>query len=306
VTSAAPRSDPAVLRRATGRGPADARWTALPPDLPTRVADLGRRLTADAATRYDAVRAVEDDLRSRATYRLDSPVPGPGEDAVDVFLFRDRTGFCEQFAAAEVVLLRSAGIPARLVTGFSDGTREGDRRVLRDSDAHAWAEVWFPGSGWVPSDPTAGAALAESRGWLASAWAALGTLLATTRGRLLLAAGLGGLVALAAAGAIRRRPRTRTEPGGVVPRRRGPLPAAYGRFEAALAAAGAPRRPWEGLHDLAARLPAAAGPLAVVSRALYGATAPSAADSRAAVETLDRLSASLLAASTAVRSTTRP
>ena len=309
VTSAAPRADPAVLRRATGTDRAPGRWTALPPGLPARVSDLGRRLVGGAPTRFDAVRAVEDDLRARATYRLDSPVPGRGEDAVDVFLFRDRTGFCEQFAAAEVVLLRSAGVPARLVTGFSGGAGAGDRRLLRESDAHAWVEVWFPGVGWVPSDPTAGATLAEDApDRFASAWAALGGLLTSAWGRLLLAAGLVGVALAGWAGArfaVRRRSRTAAPAVRPTPRR-GPLPAAFGRFETALAAVGAPRLPSEGLEDLAARMPAAAPALAVVSRALYGAAAPSAADSRAAAETLDRLSAALLAESPDVRSPSRP
>jgi transglutaminase-like putative cysteine protease len=314
VTSASPRTDPATLRRATGPDPSPGRWTDLPPALPGRVADLGRRLVDGAPTRYDAVRAIEEDLRARATYRLDSPVPGRGDDAVDVFLFRDRTGFCEQFAAAETVLLRAAGIPARLVTGFSGGARVDERRVIRDSDAHAWVEVWFPGVGWVPSDPTAGATLAdESAGRFATAWTALGNLVADARGRLLLAVGLVCLVcAGVAVGRFARRSRpgagTIPAPGSTGAGRRGPLPAAFGRFETALAEAGAPRLPSEGLEGLAARIPAAAAPLAVVGRALYGATAPSPADSRAAADTLDRLSAALLAAAAerSVPSTTRP
>jgi hypothetical protein len=315
VTSAAAPTDPAVLRGATGpeqaTGPdrVGGRWTSLPPGLPGRVTDLGRRLVDGAPTRYDAVRAVEDDLRARATYRLDSPVPGRGEDAVDVFLFRDHTGFCEQFAAAEVVLLRSAGIPARLVTGFSGGAAEGPRRVLREADAHAWVEVWFPGVGWVPSDPTAGATPAEDTpNWFASVWARTTTLLTSTRGRLLVAAGLVGLVVVGAALARlapRRRPAPGAGPVGAAPTRRGPLRAAYGRFETALAVAGTPRLPSEGLEDLAVRVPAAGAALAVVSRALYGATAPPAADSRAAADTLDRLSTALLGDSADVRSMTR-
>jgi hypothetical protein len=169
--------------------------------------------------------------------------------------------------------------------------------------------VWFPGVGWVPSDPTAGATLAvDSATWFASAWTALGGLLGSARGRLLLAAGSVGLIGVGAAVAhltIRRRSRAVARHiGGTVPR--GPLPAAFGRFETALAAAGAPRLPSEGLEDLAARMPAAAAALAVVSRALYGAGAPSAADSRVAAGTLDRLSASLLAGSSDVRPMTRP
>jgi transglutaminase-like putative cysteine protease len=304
VTSAAPTAGPDALRAATGPDPAAARWTSVPAQLPARVAALGRRLADGAPTRYDSVRAVEDHLRATATYRLDSPVPGAGEDAVDVFLFRDRSGFCEQFATAEVVLLRSAGIPARLVTGFSGGTVDGDRRILRESDAHAWVEVWFPRIGWVASDPTAGttpAAAATSR--VDRVVAALGRLAATAWGRLWLAGILA--VAVLAVPAVRVLTRRRPTRAVTAPRASGgPLVTAYGRFETALAAAGTPRQPWEGLEDLADRLPAAAPALRTVSRGLYGAAAPSAAESRAATEALDRLSAALLAASDTSRTRT--
>ena len=113
---------------------------------------LSAELVAGAPTRYDAVLAVERYLRANATYRLDSPVPPRGQDAVDHFLFEARTGFCEQFASAEAVLLRAAGIPARLATGFSGGSGTADGRLLKAADAHAWVEVWYPGVGWAASD----------------------------------------------------------------------------------------------------------------------------------------------------------
>jgi transglutaminase-like putative cysteine protease len=311
VTSAAPEADSAVLRAAAGPDPADNRWTLLPADLPARVTALGRDLAGTAPTRYDAVRAVEDYLRSHATYRLDSRVPGPGEDAVDAFLFTDRTGFCEQFAAAGVVLLRAAGIPARLVTGFSGGDPDGDRRVLREADAHAWAEVWFPGVGWVASDPTAGAVPVEGpRDWIASVRSAITTRLATVQGRLVLAAGL-GVVVLAGLVVVHRRRwilrlRNRPTAADAPPSTdRSEAVTAYRRWEAALAAAGAPRRPDEGLADLAARNPAAAGALQVVGRALYAPRPPSPAESREAAEKLDRLAAELLTRSSELSPSTR-
>jgi hypothetical protein len=77
---------------------------------------------------------------------------------VDNFLFVDRRGVCEQFATAHVVLLRVLGIPARLVAGYGSGEHNplSGYYAVRASDAHAWTEVYFPGYGWVPFDPTPG------------------------------------------------------------------------------------------------------------------------------------------------------
>lgn len=149
---AAPAAQPADVR--------DPRWLQLPADLPTRVRALSHQLIGAGSSRADAVRAVDDYLRRVATYDLDAPVPPAGEDAVDSFLFVTHQGFCEQFASAAVVLLRAAGIPSRLVTGYSQGdlTSDPGRRVMRGQDAHAWIQVWYPGIGWVDSDPTANAA----------------------------------------------------------------------------------------------------------------------------------------------------
>ncbi len=83
-----------------------------------------------------------------------------GRDAIDDFLFSTRAGFCEHYASAFVVLMRAAGIPARIVTGYQGGnlnTVDGYFEV-RQSDAHAWAEVWLSGQGWTRVDPTAAVA----------------------------------------------------------------------------------------------------------------------------------------------------
>jgi transglutaminase-like putative cysteine protease len=84
-------------------------------------------------------------------------VPLAGRNAVDEFLFDTREGYCQHFSSAFVVLMRAAGIPARVVTGYAGGSynRIGDYWLVRRSDAHAWAEVWLPGRGWVREDPTA-------------------------------------------------------------------------------------------------------------------------------------------------------
>ena len=158
VTSVPEVVDADRLRAAKGAEPVSRQWTELPSSSPLRVRQLAGQITASAPTRYDQVDAVERYLRSNETYLLDSPQPAIGSDAVDDFLFVSHQGFCEQFASAEVVLLRARGIPARLVTGFGYGQPASPgRRVMLASDAHAWVEVWYPGVGWSPSDPTAGA-----------------------------------------------------------------------------------------------------------------------------------------------------
>ena len=87
-------------------------------------------------------------------YTLNPPLLGT--DSVDEFLFNTRQGFCEHYASAFVFLMRAAGVPARVVTGYQGGERNtfGDYLIVRQSDAHAWAEVWLEGRGWVRVDPT--------------------------------------------------------------------------------------------------------------------------------------------------------
>ncbi|MDD3528461.1 MAG: DUF3488 and transglutaminase-like domain-containing protein [Gallionellaceae bacterium] len=91
-------------------------------------------------------------------YTLNPPVLG--DDTVDDFLFRSRRGFCEHYAGAFTVLMRAAGVPARVITGYQGGERNpiGGYWIVRDRDAHAWAEVWLEGAGWRRVDPTAAVA----------------------------------------------------------------------------------------------------------------------------------------------------
>ena len=88
-------------------------------------------------------------------YSLESPLLG--RHSVDEFLFDTRTGYCEHYASAFTVMMRMAGIPARVVTGYQGGwyNEVGDYLLVRQSDAHAWSEVWFAGTGWTRVDPTA-------------------------------------------------------------------------------------------------------------------------------------------------------
>ena len=94
-------------------------------------------------------------------YTLEPPLLGA--NSVDEFLFESRQGFCEHYASSFVVLMRAAGIPARVVTGYQGAEFNdlGAYYIVRQSDAHAWAEIWLQGRGWVRIDPTA--AIAPSR-----------------------------------------------------------------------------------------------------------------------------------------------
>jgi transglutaminase-like putative cysteine protease len=130
-------------------------------EVPSTTSDetiaLADRLALGQPSTYDIVRAYERWMAANVEYDLDAPVPDPGEDAVHDFLFDTRRGFCEQIASALTIMLRTQGVPARLVTGYAAGTRDRIAGVyeVRASDAHAWVEVWFPDTGWQPFDPTA-------------------------------------------------------------------------------------------------------------------------------------------------------
>ncbi len=92
---------------------------------------------------------------NRFTYTLEPP-PLQKNDRIDDFLFRTRKGYCEHFASAFAFLMRASGIPARVVVGFLGGEQNpfGDYYIVRQSDAHAWVEVWLPAGGWTRIDPT--------------------------------------------------------------------------------------------------------------------------------------------------------
>jgi len=125
------------------------------PAMDPRVRRLADSLTAGLRSRIDRVRAIERYLSTELRYTLE--LPDTRSDAtVEGFLFRRRAGHCEYFSTAMVMLLRSAGIPARNVTGFLGGEWNsfGNYMAVTGNDAHSWVEVWFPGVGWVPFEPT--------------------------------------------------------------------------------------------------------------------------------------------------------
>ncbi|WP_428827611.1 DUF3488 and DUF4129 domain-containing transglutaminase family protein [Azonexus sp. IMCC34842] len=137
--------DPAVLQRSL----------ALPAGRNERARQLAKSWREREASSEAVIRKALSLFSSEFFYTLQPPLLG--ENSVDEFLFQTKRGFCEHYAAAFVVLMRSAGIPARVVGGYQGGERNpvDGYLVVRQSDAHAWAEVWLEGRGWVRVDPTA-------------------------------------------------------------------------------------------------------------------------------------------------------
>ena len=163
VISSVSRATPALLRKAGDAYPRDIalRYRALP-QVPQRVRDLALQLTRSSDNAYDKARAVEAYLRTFA-YTLEVTPSPPDRDAVDYFLFDLKAGYCDYFASAMAVMLRSVGIPARVVSGYATGVRESASGpfVVRDDNAHSWVEVYFPRYGWIEFDPTPSQPLIE-------------------------------------------------------------------------------------------------------------------------------------------------
>ncbi len=319
VASTLPK-DPAVVG-SKGADLTDPQWLTMPDDLPPRVSALAASLVAGSRTRLGAVNAVEDYLRSNEKYNLNSPIPKAGDDAVDDFLFVSHEGFCEQFATAAVIMLRSQGIPARFVTGYVDGDTSIDpgERVFRGSDAHAWVQVFYPGVGWVNSDPTAGAVLHTTGQSLRQR---LGSLMKRLwhgfpGGRIgaVVALGLAVIVGVGLSTIARAWLRRRRRYAGVDRGRTGdgPILAAYLQLDFALHGVERARAPNESLRELASRLGGfvatpgeVAAAISCLERETYGVDPPSAAESAAAIAVFDRLRAAAGSELVAVAASSHP
>jgi transglutaminase-like putative cysteine protease len=263
-----------IVRTALEEGPYRRSWT------------LAERLRDEADTQEDLVQSVLDYLRNGFGY---SERPPREAYTLDGFLFDAKIGYCQQFSGAMALLLRMAGVPARVVTGFTSGSLDSETReyVVRDLDAHSWVEVWYAGIGWVTFDPTPAAAPPRSQpddgrtsgaGGAASAPPSLGGDVPSDPGRRGLAAEEGtswGWIAAAAAGglalalglALLWRAR----------RRRGlmtPAASALAELERALRRTRQQPGPGTTLQALerrfAARSPAAAGYVQALSQLRYG------------------------------------
>ncbi|EMA67756.1 transglutaminase-like enzyme, cysteine protease [Halorubrum aidingense JCM 13560] len=150
-------AEPAELRNAsTEYDPAiEARYTQLPESTPDRVGDRTDAIVSEAGAEnpYDQAVAIERYLIEEYDYSL--TVEKPDGDVADAFLFEMDAGYCTYFATTMVAMLRSQGVPAQFVTGYTTGEAVGDDRyVVRGQNAHAWVKVYFPEHGWVEFDPT--------------------------------------------------------------------------------------------------------------------------------------------------------
>jgi protein-glutamine gamma-glutamyltransferase len=134
------------------------RWRDLqqPQDRNPRTRQLAQELRSAHADDMELVGAVLGMFRQQAFFYTLTP-PKLSDNSVDDFLFGTKRGFCGHYASAFAALMRAAGIPARVVTGYQGGTLNpyGDYWILRQSDAHAWTEIWIAGRGWMRVDPTA-------------------------------------------------------------------------------------------------------------------------------------------------------
>lgn len=215
-----------------------------------RVRQFARRATRDAQTDFDKASMLEKAIGLQAMYNTDAPASPNGANAVDWFLFESREGYCDLFASAMVVAARSLGLPARYAVGFYPANDERDEngwQVIRENEAHAWAEIYFDGVGWMPFDPTRYAQVknrdtsVERKGqpW----WQ-------TERGRNLLVGGMVALGCVGLVGGLVFRPR----PKAAVMLVDRELSRAVALYEAALAqAVGLQRRPEETLAEFLAK-----------------------------------------------------
>jgi transglutaminase-like putative cysteine protease len=136
------------------------RWLKLPP-VPAFVTNLVTQITRGKATPYARARAISDwfaDPANQFVYSLKTTKGDSGNDLVD--FLQQRSGYCQQYAAAMGVMLRLAGVPSRLVLGYMHPAPDSNGNFkITTFDAHAWVEAFFPGLGWVPFDPTPTAGL---------------------------------------------------------------------------------------------------------------------------------------------------
>ncbi|MFY9978606.1 MAG: DUF3488 and transglutaminase-like domain-containing protein [Candidatus Sulfotelmatobacter sp.] len=160
------RPSPDLLRRAGDSMPAIAPEYLQLPTLDPRIPELAAQITHSASNNYDRAVAIEKYLKSHYGYTLQL-LRSPVADPLANFLFERRQGHCEYFASSMAVMLRTLGIPSRVVNGFrsSEFNDITGQYMIRAKDAHAWVEAYFPGYGWITFDPTPGGGIAPAQSW---------------------------------------------------------------------------------------------------------------------------------------------
>jgi len=125
-------------------------------NITPRMQKLADRIKAGSPNLMDRLIRIQDYLRANYEYNLNAPPAPRGRNVVDYFLFDSKQGYCEHFASAFALLARAAGVPSRLVTGFAPGRYNVLTGMfdIHGTDAHAWAEAYLPGMGWITFDPT--------------------------------------------------------------------------------------------------------------------------------------------------------
>jgi hypothetical protein len=128
----------------------------LPSNLSPRVKQLAKRLASGVSGPFNVATLIKQYLDTH--YRYSYQVGTTTHNIVNEFLFVDRQGYCDQFSTAFIMMMRSLGIPARWVVGYDSGTYVNSRGgyLVRQVDAHSWAQIWIKGAGWVSFDPTPG------------------------------------------------------------------------------------------------------------------------------------------------------
>ncbi|GAB3205789.1 transglutaminaseTgpA domain-containing protein [Marinactinospora thermotolerans] len=157
VTSPRFATDPDDLAAASPNvSGVDRRYLDVPAGLDPRIGELTRSIVADASGPHERAVALQEWFTDgRFEYSLQPPAVPEGEDPLARFLFEERVGYCEQFAAAMALMARQAGIPARVAVGYTPGEQIfDDHWLVTERDAHAWPELYFEGHGWLRFEPT--------------------------------------------------------------------------------------------------------------------------------------------------------
>ena len=164
VLSEIPPPMPATPEAGRDPGVSEIVYLQPPPQLDPRVAGLAEQLTRNETTAYFKASAIERYLSTNFGYTLQQPSVPP-KDPIANFLFERKQGHCEYFASAMVLMLRTIGIPSRVVNGFRGGEYNDvtGSYIIRASNAHSWVEAYFRGYGWYTFDPTPSAATAPAR-----------------------------------------------------------------------------------------------------------------------------------------------